>query len=85
MEPYRPMPRPTLEMLDRPKLRFFRMPRLISGLGRDTWRMTNRTRLTSATLPRPTISCDSSQSLRWPSSRNTCRQPRPSPRVTMPA
>ncbi|MOA67553.1 hypothetical protein D3C78_1947910 [compost metagenome] len=72
-------------MLDKPKLRLPRMRRLISGLGRENCRITNRIRLSRATLPRLTIRLDSSQSLRWPSSRNTCRQPRPRPRVTMPA
>ncbi|MOA50601.1 hypothetical protein D3C78_1736390 [compost metagenome] len=79
------MPMPTLAIPARPKLRLPRMRRLISGLGRDSCRITNRIRLMEAMLPRLRIRLDSSQSLRWPSSRNTCRQPRPTAMVTMPA
>jgi hypothetical protein len=49
-----------LEMLARPKLRLRRMPRLISGFGREVCRMTKRIRLTRAMLPRATIRFDSS-------------------------
>ncbi|MNH32849.1 hypothetical protein D3C79_933210 [compost metagenome] len=76
---------PKLAMLDRPKLRLPRMRRLIKGCGLENCRMTKVIKLIRATVPRLTIRFDSSQSLRWPSSRKTCRQPRPTPSVTMPA
>ncbi|MNH20853.1 hypothetical protein D3C79_806400 [compost metagenome] len=76
---------PKLAILDKPKLRLPRMRRLISGLGLENCTITKVIRLSRAILPRLTIRLDSSQSLRWPSSRNTCRQPRPTPSVTMPA